>query len=436
MNNSQLNNRGFSLIELMIAMVIGLIILLGLVSLFTSSSNLNRAQTGLSLLQENGRYAMMRIKQDIQNAGRKHCATVALPTTFTTDWDQGYEMSSWLVDRNVTLPHNLPAVGDVLLDDDDDDQLSDGNAGSLLAANVPYPLDPSWFIRGHECGAGSCTPTIGDVGGDTATVVRSMGTTDGNRVPSTDVLTVRYLTGGTRVQSVAGNTLTTMNNIPAGSTGDAIVADCNTTMVTTATWGSNSVTVGQVPFLALDSDTRVFSMNRDFKTVTYFVGVDTDPGNPNRRVSSLYRAENGVAQQLVEGVERLDVFYLAQLQTGHVARLTADQVQGVSGGGDTNNDGAIDTIQGCIIQPAAPTLNSLNLANEPGCLWRSIYAIEVHMLMNTVANSSTLDNEVFIYSPDGLTPQDPSTGLTTGMPAERMHRKEFSAIVPVRSYTL
>lgn len=435
-NNFKFRQAGFSLIELMVAMVIGLIILLGLVSLFTSSSNLNRAQTGLSLLQENGRYAMMRIKQDIQNAGRKHCATMALPTTFTTDWDQGYEMSSWLVDRNITLPHNLPTAADVSLDDDDDDQLGDGTAAGLLPAATPYPLDPSWFIRGHECNAGACDPAIGTVGGDNAAVVRAMGITDGNRVPSTDVLTVRYLTGGTRVQNIAGNVLTTMTNIPVGSSGDAIVADCNNTMVTSATWGGNTVTAGQLPFLAVNSDTRVFSMDRDFHTVTYFIGVDTDPGDPSRIVSSLYRAENGVAQQLVEGVERLDVFYLAQLQTGHVARLTADQVQSVSGGGDVNNDGAIDTLQGCIIQPATHSLNNLSLANDAGCLWRSIYAIEVHLLLNTVANSTTLDNEVFIYSPDGLVPQDPSTGLATGMPAERMHRKEFSAIVPVRSYTL
>ncbi len=398
---------------------------------------MNRSQSGLALLQENGRYAMMRIKQDIENAGRKHCATVALPSTFTTDWDQGYEMSSWLVDPAVTLPNGLPTGSDVLLDfSSDDDQLSDGTADSLLGAATAFPLDPSFFIRGHECNTGACDPAVGSLGGDLASVLRSMGITDGSRAPNTDILTVRYLTGGTRVQTIAGNNLTMMEDFPAGTAGDAIVADCNTTMVTTATWGANNVTVGQVPFLADNSDARVFSTEEDFKTVSYFVGVDTDISNPNREVSSLYRVENGEAQQLVEGVERLDIFYLAQLQTGHVVRLTADEVQAISGGGDVNNDGAIDGIQGCIIQPTTASMTNFKLANDPGCLWRSIYAIEVHMLMNTVNNSAQLDNEVFIYSPDGLTPQDPSSGLTTGLPAEKMYRKEFSAIVPVMSYTL
>ena len=80
---------GFSLIELMVAMVIGVIILLGLISLFNSSSALSRSQSGLSVLQENGRYAISRLKRDIEVAGRKHCATVAMPSSFTTDWNQG-----------------------------------------------------------------------------------------------------------------------------------------------------------------------------------------------------------------------------------------------------------------------------------------------------------------------------------------------------------
>ncbi len=438
MKNKQL---GFSLIELMVAMVIGLIILLGLVSLFTSSSNLNRAQSGLSVLQENGRYAMMRIKQDIENAGRKHCATVALPSSFTTDWNQGYEMSSWLIDQSIdmtTLPSGWPRANQVMLDDaNDNDQLSDGTAAGLLAAATPYPLDPGFFIRGHECAGSSCLPAVGILGGDDATKLRSMGVTSGSRVPSTDILTVRYLTGGTRVTNVDATTnVATTETLPTGITGNALIADCNTAMMTTATWGGSAVTLGQVPFLAVDSDTKVFSMTQDFKTVSYFIGVDTDVSNANRLVSSLYRMENGVVQQLVEGVERFDVFYLAQLQTGHVARLTADQVQNVQGGGDNNNDGLIDQIEGCVIQPTTASLTNYKLANDAGCLWRSIYAIEVHLLMNTVSNSTPLDNEVFIYSPDGLTPQDPSLGLTTGLPAERMYRKEFSAIVPIRSYTL
>jgi len=156
-----------------------------------------------------------------------------------------------------------------------------------------------------------------------------------------------------------------------------------------------------------------------------------------RKISSLDRSENGVSQQLVEGVERFDVFYLAQLQTGHVARLTADEVNSMSGGGDNDGDGKIDDHMGCIIQPTTTNLtNSIKLANGPGCLWRSIYAIEVHLLLNTVNDSSLEEDDRFIYTPDSLNLQSPESGLASGLDGGRMYRREFSAVVPVRSYTL
>ena len=186
-------------------------------------------------------------------------------------------------------------------------------------------------------------------------------------------------------------------------------------------------------------DTRAFNMERDFRTVTYYVGIDNDPNRPGRQISSLYRSENGIAQQLVEGVERFDVFYLAQTQTGHVVRLTADQVQAVQGGGDVNQDGAMDNTIGCILPPDADEVfegKYMQLANGQGCLWRSIYAIEIHMLMNTVNDSSMTQDETFIYSPDGNTVQTPNSTLPSGLDRERMHRREFTATIPIRSYTL
>jgi len=440
MKSNRMN--GFTLIELMVAMVIGLIILLGLASLFTNASSLNRAQTGLSILQENGRYAISRLKQDIENAGQKHCASVALPNSFITNWDQGYEMKPWYVRSNVNFAgsgstNGLPTFAQTRLD-----TIADANQLSNLSvpgAYNAYPLDSSFFIRGHECDATTCAPVTTTVGSDFATNYRTVGIVNNRRLPNTDILTVRYLTGGTQVTSVAGNVATTTDPIPTGSSGNALIADCNVALVTPVNaWGANSVTTSAaLPAFGVSSDTSVYSMDQDFRTVSYFVGVDNDVNNSgNRVVPSLYRSENGVAQQIVEGVERFDVFYLAQLQTGVVARLTADQVQSVTGGGDLNNDGLIDGHVGCTLPSTIPDYIGYHMPNDAGCLWRSIYAVEIYMLLNTVNDSSTLSNDRYIYSVDGATPQDPSTGLLTGLPAERMYRREFSAIVPIRNYTL
>ncbi|MEZ5472564.1 MAG: PilW family protein [Marinicella sp.] len=432
---------GFSLIELMVAMVIGLIVLLGLVSMFSNVSSLNRSQSGLSVLQENGRYAISRLKQDIENAGKKHCASVALPTSFVTNWDQGYEMKPWHVDANVDFSlsnstNGLPTFAQTRLDSvSDANQLSDT---AMPGGLTVYPLDPSFFIRGHECVGNNCTPALTTVGSDFSAVFRNPGVVANSRVPNTDILTMRYLTGGTQITSLAGNVATTIESIPADSTGNALVADCNLSYITPVTWAANTVTANNnFPAFSLASKTSVYSMDRDFHTVSYFLGVDDDPNADDARVlPSLYRSENGIAQPIVEGVERFDVFYLAQLQTGRVARLTANQVQQVSGGGDVNNDGAIDGDNGCTLPSTLPDYPGFHMANDQGCLWRSIYAIEVHLLLNTVNDSSLNNNEVFRYSVDSSNPQNPAGGLVTGLPAERMFRREFSAVVPIRNYTL
>lgn len=435
--------KGFSLIELMVAMVIGLIVLLGLVSVFTNSSILNRAQTGLAKLQENGRYAIMRMKQDIESAGRRHCASVGMPNDFITNWNQGYAMSYWTVANSVDFAshgstNGLPLPGDVMLD-------TLGNELDQLGDTAPtvgiYPLDSSFFIRGHECGT-SCDPAVaGVVGADAATDFRNVGSGDGQRPQNTDILTLRYLSGGVPVTGKSANQFNLLNAHPNSPTGPAVIADCNTSLVANATWSGANVTLNGNTFNSIlgnineNAFTRAYSLEDDFSTVSYFLGVDTDPNNSSKVISSLYRSENGIVQQLVEGVERFDVFYLAQVQTGEVVRLTADQVQGMQGGGITNT-GTVSGPNGCIIPARVTHEASLGLNNDQGCLWRSIYAIEIHLLLNTVNDSSMLDNEVYIYSPDSLSAQNPSAGMPNNLQPGRMHRKEFSAIVPVRSYTL
>jgi len=446
MHNKQ---RGFSLIELMVAMVIGVIVLLGLVSLFNNTSVLNRAQTGLSLLQENGRYAITRLKEDIELAGKKHCSTMTLPVDVITNWNQGYAMNAWSIDRSVVFENGFPAYNQILLDDNDDDQLPDTvNYNDLFPASSTYPLDPSYFIRGHECNNGTCVPGMTELGVDSSLEFLSAGLSDGDRANNTDILTVRYLTGGHRVTgltidpdpAVADRVEVADDDLMDYTEGDALIGDCVTTYVSPANWSAGAVEFTgstNLPSITARSDARVYNMNEDFKTVSYFVGIDDDPNDPARKISSLYRSENGVSQQLVEGVERFDVFYLAQLQTGHVARLTADEVNSMSGGGDNDGDGKIDDHMGCIIQPTTTNLtNSIKLANGPGCLWRSIYAIEVHLLLNTVNDSSLEEDDRFIYTPDSLNLQSPESGLASGLDGGRMYRREFSAVVPVRSYTL
>jgi type IV pilus assembly protein PilW len=62
-------NRGFSLVELMVALLITLILLAGIGQIFLSSKKSFVIQDSLGRMQENGRYAMETVAQDVRRAG-------------------------------------------------------------------------------------------------------------------------------------------------------------------------------------------------------------------------------------------------------------------------------------------------------------------------------------------------------------------------------
>lgn len=70
---------GFSLIEIMIALLIGAFILGGLIKLFVNSHKTSRMQENLSRLQENGRFAMEYLSRDIRMAGYWDCMSPSTP---------------------------------------------------------------------------------------------------------------------------------------------------------------------------------------------------------------------------------------------------------------------------------------------------------------------------------------------------------------------
>jgi len=69
------NQRGLSLIELMIAITIGLILAAGIMQIFISNKQTYRMQEGMSRMQENGRFAIDLLSRDLRMAGYYGCWT-------------------------------------------------------------------------------------------------------------------------------------------------------------------------------------------------------------------------------------------------------------------------------------------------------------------------------------------------------------------------
>ena len=64
---------GFSLVEIMIALLIGLFLLGGILQMFSASQQTYRMQSNLARLQENGRFALDFLARDIRMAGYWGC---------------------------------------------------------------------------------------------------------------------------------------------------------------------------------------------------------------------------------------------------------------------------------------------------------------------------------------------------------------------------
>lgn len=73
----RISQRGLTLVEVMVAITISLILLAGVMQIFLSSRQTYRVQDGLARMQENGRFAMQFLSNDIRMAGYTGCASKA-----------------------------------------------------------------------------------------------------------------------------------------------------------------------------------------------------------------------------------------------------------------------------------------------------------------------------------------------------------------------
>ena len=430
---------GITLIELMVAMVLGLLVAAGIVTVFASTSNSNKAQTQLALLQEEGRFAITRLSNDLRMANGQYCSNtggVASNTGSNNLYMDG------LRSPKVYAKDLLGALSDVT---------TNWNVAPYPATPVaPYYLPAFLSMRGYDCSKTSpCTPDV------PATFLKTMGTSVGARVVGASVLTLRYMSPSrgwtldginSTVSADSNGKLKSVTLKPA--TGEpalsefqaghlAMLADCSNAQifavdapssgvlnVRAADNFSESSPINQ----QLQSAPRLFDLNTDLLTVTYFLQV-IDDGN-GRKVGALMRRVNGTSEEVVRGVERLDFLYGVEDSNGSTRYLSASGV-------DTRVNGAINC-------PASvPSVDSSAPASNPaGCLWRAVKSIEVRILMDGQVPLYTLtSNEMnYTYVADKITvPKAPDDAGRMVKPVEQgfvnpVLRREFSALVSLRNY--
>lgn len=248
--------RGFTLVEIMVALVLSLILTAGVVQIYLTTKQTYRLQESLSRIQENARYALATLSRDIRMAGYWGCGTQSI-------------------------------------DPDDVDENSVLNSKDDYFWNFDVP------IEGFE-------------GNDDGTWSPSLDGSVTSPVAGSDVLTLRSVDGGGA--TVTSDTFDVTMPHDLKQCGIALVTNCETAVVFQIT---NDPASGSVEDTTVDcsapKNASVVADKVDYvggdilpiSTKTYYVRTGDLSGMPG-----LWRRKsNEPPEELVEGVERLEIRY-------------------------------------------------------------------------------------------------------------------------------
>ena len=265
-------NAGFGLVEILIAMVLGLMLTIGMTNVFLSSKQAYRTQDALSIIQENGRYAMEVLSRNIRMSGYQGCGNLAA------------------VVPNV-LASSMPGSGTFSSDQSIRGYEYDGSAFSPLYGNTGSTSDDPGYVSGQP-----------------------------DPVKDSDVITVSR---AERIDSCGGNLKTAMTSDSdsltvngdsscALSTNDyVLVTDCETSdlfRITGVTKGSSEVQIDHG-----STSNKSARLSKPYSTdaeVFRFIHSDYFVAQNSFGQPALFVRENGgTPQELVDGVKELQLLY-------------------------------------------------------------------------------------------------------------------------------
>ena len=287
MTGQSRREEGLTLIEIMIALAIGSVLLLGLVQIFSASRTAYQLSEGMGRSQENARFAMEYLQRDVRMAGHYGCVN-----------DQSHLQSPGALQTHF-------------------------GAATPATIGIDFPVS----IRGYDATGtvpGStvtlASPTAGWVPGLPAAIT-ALGI-----LPGSDVLELRYLNNeGAPVTAITNPTAGTTQITVAPGRWDALtangvanptmfgIADCSYVDVFPATvvsMGTSSVTLA-APLTRYTPQPSGQTMLYRAESLVYYIA----PGASG--LPALWRARaanNGTypaasREELVEGIENLQLMY-------------------------------------------------------------------------------------------------------------------------------
>ena len=326
MNTHPSRQQGFSILELMIALMLGLVIIAGIVQLFTGNSRTYELVNAQSRIQENARFAFEFISSAARRSGHYGCApeTDNLAKHLVGNWNvipeyniteavSGFEAQgdgTYLPNDLLTLPRtegatnlNVHVAGNGI-----DGTTLDPNSDVLIFRSVGQP-----FARLNETLQPTADPVVYTPGGqpefnvndvviisdcEQAAMVRVTGVAGG-----ANTTTLSYATGvgnfdnGANITTMTGNVIGATLSVLGRSYGEA-------------------TTVGLA------------------QTTVFFIAPSADQNNQGQDVMALWRKVGPDAPvELIQGVQNMQVHYGVDLSNDDIRNVnryqTIDQVADV-----------------------------------------------------------------------------------------------------------
>lgn len=362
-SNSLTSQRGITLIELMVAMAVSSVIMLGVSNIYFSSKKSYVIHDEFARLQENSRYAFDVLASDIRHAGYKGCAAGNSEETIENDlndtnnatWDfatgvMGYEAAGTDInnaDKGVTAYVAAGSSNTGLWSTAKDLQTSDGNISENPDATIA-----NLAVAGSD--------------------ILVLTTTEGTGVLLTDS---NNGSANFEAEDIGGTNKLDSNGCINGFCDDDIVmvSDCTKAIIFQITNVSTGGGPGTFKIVhskknSIDPGNKsaAWKGEYDFEegselmrliTKTYFVGVPNTDASKKDFHPSLYVRENGGDPiPLIQGVENMQILYgVDETGDGAVNRFySADDVPNVDENNLTTFDGVVSIRISLLVRTPEP----------------------------------------------------------------------------------
>ncbi len=282
MFNSPRHMAGVSLVELMIALVIGLALMMGVIQVFSASREASQLAQGNASVQENARFALEFLQRDIRMAGHFGCVN-----------DQA---------------HFVKGEGDPV------SHIAGVTTGS------GSPLDFSVSVQGYEA-AGTAPDSVLTLGGTWAGAANLPAALQGlNPRGGSDLLVLRFLSPiGVPVTSIAtGNNPAIGFDATKGArlTEDGVgtpqlfgLADCSHADVFVGSYAAGTVTATSGSLVRYNVQPTGETMLYRAESIVYYIGTGASGEPALMRARANTTGGYNAGEELVEGIENLQVMF-------------------------------------------------------------------------------------------------------------------------------